>query len=170
MAVDAFLEFDAGCNIKGESKDSQHGEGKGDCLQIDSFDFGAEVPASAEQGSGLGAGKMSFGQFNFKCKTSKHSFAVFKHLTLGTHIKTAKLFLRKSGGGDKTGQKDYMIYTFKELIITKWSIDGGSEDPVEAMSFAYTNMHMEYRMQKQDGSVSRSGSWGYDLKGNEGKE
>src|SRR5205823_2236932 len=124
MAVDAFLEFDSGASIKGESKDSQHGEGKGDCLQVDSYDFGVEVPASAESGQGLGAGKMTFGQFNFKCKASKHTTSVFKHLTLGTHIKSAKLYLRKSGGGSATGQKDFMIYTFKELIITKWGSDG----------------------------------------------
>ena len=170
MAVDAFLEFDAGANIKGESADSQHGKGKGDSLQIDSFSFSAEVPASAEQGTGLGAGKMKFNEFSFKSKVSTASHAVFKNLTLGTHIPQAKLYLRKSGGGDKTGQKDFMIYTFKQLIITKYSLDGGSEDPVEDMAFAYTSLHIQYNVQDQAGKVTRFGSWGYDLKLNSGQE
>ena len=126
MAVDAFLEFEASANIKGESSDSQHGKGKGDSMQSDSFSFSAEVPASAEQGTGLGAGKMKFNEFTFKGKVSTASHSIFKNLTLGTHIPQAKLYLRKSGGGDKTGQKDFMIYTFKQLIITKSSLDGGS--------------------------------------------
>jgi type VI secretion system secreted protein Hcp len=170
MAVDSFLEFDPSANIKGESLDSQHGKGKGDCLQIDSYSFSAEVPASAEQGQGLGAGKMKFNEFAFKTKASTASFAVYKNLTLGTHIPQAKLYLRKSGGGDKTGQKDYMVYTFKQLIITKYSIDGGSEDPVEDMAFAYTSLHVEYRVQDSTGKVTRAGSWGYDLKANLGTE
>jgi len=170
MAVDAFLEFDPGSNIKGESKDSQHGEGKGDCLQIASYDFEAKVPASAVHGQGLGSGKLEFGEFNFKCSVSKASFAVFKHLTLGTHIPKAKLYLRKAGGGSDTGQKDFLVYTFEQLMITKYKVDGGAEEPTEEMSFAYTKLHVEYRLQKGDGSVSRAGSWGYDLKENKGKE
>jgi len=170
MAVDAFLEFDPSSNIKGESTDSQHGAGKGDCLQVDGFGFSAEVPASAEQGTGLGSGKLKFNEFTFKVKSSKASYAVFKNLTLGTHIPKATLYLRKAGGGDKTGQKDYMIFKFSELIITKYSMDGSSEEPVEDLAFAYTALNIQYNQQKQDGSVSRSGSWGYDLKDNEGGE
>jgi type VI secretion system secreted protein Hcp len=165
-----FLEFDPAANIKGESTDSQHGAGKGDCLQIDSFSFSAEVPASAEQGTGLGSGKLKFNEFAFKCKSSKASFAIYKNLTLGTHIPQAKLYLRKAGGGSDTGQKDYMIFTFKQLIITKYAIDGGSEEPVEDLAFAYTTLHVQYNQQKQDGSVSRAGSWGYNLKDNKGAE
>lgn len=170
MAVDMFLEFDPSANIKGESTDSQHGAGKGDCLQILGFGFSAEVPASAEQGTGLGSGKMKFNEFTFKCPSSKASFAVYKNLTLGTHIPKAVLYLRKSGGGSDTGQKDYMIFTFKQLIITKWGLDGSSEEPGEDMAFAYTSMHMQYNQQKQDGSVSRAGGWGYNLKDNKGSE
>ncbi|HUO10742.1 MAG TPA: type VI secretion system tube protein Hcp [Phycisphaerae bacterium] len=170
MAVDAFLEFDPSCGIKGESLDSQHGKGKGDCLQIEGFSFGAEAPASAETGTGLGSGKLKFNEFTFKTKCSTASHAIYKNLTLGTHIPQAKLYLRKAGGGSGTGQKDFMIYTFKQLVITKHNLDGSSEEPAEDIAFAYTSLGIQYNQQKQDGSVSRAGSWTYDMKANSGSE
>jgi len=170
MSVDAFLEFDKGAAIKGESIDSKHGSGKGDCLQIDSYSFSAEAPASAETGTGLGAGKLKFNEFTFKTKSSTASSSVYKHLSLGTHIPQAILYLRKAGGGSGTGQQDFLKYTFKQLVITKWALDGGSEDPVEDMAFAYTSMTMEYGQQGQDGQVKRYNSWGYNIKQNSGGE
>jgi type VI protein secretion system component Hcp len=63
-----------------------------------------------------------------------------------------------------------MVFTFKQLIITKYAIDGGSEEPTEDLAFAYTSLHVQYNQQKQDGSISRAGSWGYNLKDNKGAE
>ena len=170
MATDAFLEFDPGCNIKGESKDSQHGEGKGDCLQVISYAFGTVRPASVTMGQGLGSGKLDFEPFTFKVPASKASHACYKNMCLGTHIPVAKLFLRKSGGGSDTGQKDFLVYTFKELMITKYATDGGSEDPTDDIAFAYTSLHVEYKVQDAKGETKRAGSWGYDLKANKGAE
>ena len=158
MAVDAFLEFDPSAGIKGESLDSQHGKGKGDSIQIEGFGFSAEAPASADTGTGLGSGKLKFNEFAFKMKSSTASYAIYKNLCLGTHIPKATLYLRKAGGGSTSGQKDFMIYTFSQLVITKWGLDGGSEEPAEDVSFAYTSLGIEYRQQKQDGSVSRAGN------------
>jgi type VI secretion system secreted protein Hcp len=158
MAVDMFLEFDASANIKGESLDKQFPN----LLQIDSFDFGGELPVSVEQGSGLGAGKVHYEQFNFKMKSSLASASVFKNMYQGYHIPTACLHLRKSGGG----QKEYMTFKFKELMISKYSIDGGSEDPVESMAFAYTAMHMIYNLQDQKGNLTDKREAGWDVKAN----
>jgi type VI protein secretion system component Hcp len=63
-----------------------------------------------------------------------------------------------------------MVYTFKQLVITKYALDLSSEEPAEDMAFAYTSLHIQYNQQKQDGSVSRAGSWGYDMKANTGQE
>jgi type VI secretion system secreted protein Hcp len=153
-----FLEFDAGASIKGESLDKQF---KG-LLQIDSFDFGGELPVSAEQGQGLGAGKVKYNEFNFKMKSSLGSASCFKNMYLGTHIQTATLHLRKSGGG----QKEYMTFKFKELMISKYSIDGGSEDPVESMSFVHTGMHVVYNLQDSKGQLTDKREAGWDVKEN----
>ncbi len=159
MSVDMFLEFDKSASITGESIDKGHPN----TIQIDSFDFGTELPASAEQGTGLGAGKVKFNEFNFKMKSSLASASCFKNLYKGTHIPMAKLYLRKSGGG----QKDYMTYQFKDLLITKYQIDGGSEDPQESISFAYTGLYVVYNQQKQDGSLGDKRMAGWNVKEND---
>ena len=156
MAVDMFLEFDKGANIKGESIDKKFK----DMMQIDSFDFGAECPPSADAGTGLGAGKVNFNEFNFKMKSSLASASCFKNMYMGTHIPTAALHLRKSGGG----QVEYMTFKFKELIVNKYAIDGGAEDPVESISFAYTAMYVKYSQQKQDGSLGDNREAGWNRK------
>jgi type VI secretion system secreted protein Hcp len=158
MSVDMFLEFDKGANITGESIDDAH---KG-CLQIDSFSFGAEMPASAESGTGLGAGKVKFEQFTFKTKSSLASASAFKDMYKGLHIPKATLYLRKAGGG----QKDYMKFVFKELIITKYAVDGSGEEPVEDLAFAYTGLYVLYNQQNQDGSLGDKRDAGWDVKAN----
>ena len=164
MAVDMFLEFDSKSNIVGESIDKSHPK----TLQIDSFSFGAELPASAEQGTGLGAGKVKFNEFTFKMKSSLASASCFKNMYLGTHIPGATLYLRKAGGGSSgKSQKDYMIFKFKELLVTKYSIDGGSEDPVEDVAFAYTGLYVQYNQQNQDGSLGDKRDAGWNVKEND---
>ena len=123
---------------------------------------GAELPASAEQGSGLGAGKVKFNEFAFKMPSSLASASCFKNMYKGTHIPAATLYLRKAGGG----QKDYMTFSFKELMINKYAIDGGSEDPVEDITFGYTAMYFVYNQQKQDGSLGDKRDAGWDVKQN----
>jgi type VI protein secretion system component Hcp len=159
MSVDMFLEFDKGASIKGESIDKKFK----DLLQIDSFDFGGELPASTEAGTGLGAGKVKFNEFNFKMKSSLASASCFKNMYTGFHIPSATLHLRKSGGG----QKEYMTFKFKELMISKYSIDGGAEDPVESISFAYTGMYMIYNQQDQKGELVDKREAGWNVKEND---
>jgi type VI secretion system secreted protein Hcp len=160
MSVDMFLEFDADSKIVGESIDDKHGK----CLQIDGFSFGAEMPASAESGTGLGAGKVKFDQFNFKTKSSLASAPAFRDMYSGKHIKKATLYLRKAGGT----QEDYMKFIFKELIITKYAIDGSGEEPTEDLAFAYTGLYVYYAPQDQKGAIDNGNKRdaGWDVKAN----
>ena len=167
MQTEMFLEFDGGCNIKGESKDAQHGEGKGDCLQVISFSFGSSA-SSTTSGSNR-TRSVEFGEVSVTVHPSKATTALYKHMTLGTHIPEAILYMRKSGGG-ANGQKDFMIYTFEDLVVSSYGTSVGKEDTVETFTFEYTSMHVEYKMQNEKGDVKRVGSWGYSLKENRGKE
>jgi type VI secretion system secreted protein Hcp len=167
MSVDMYLEFIPDANIKGEAIDNQYGPNGGDCIQIDSFDFGGELPVSTEQGTGLGAGKVKYNEFNFKMKSSRASPFLFKAMYRGAHISWAILHLRKSAGaegGTGGGQKEYMAFKFKELMVSKYSIDGGSEDPVESISFAYTGMYMGYKVQDKTGALGSKLDGGWDVK------
>ena len=169
MSVDMYLEFDQKSKIEGEAIDTQYGKTTGaKAIQIDSFDFGGELPVSAEQGTGLGAGKVKYNEFNFKMKSSQASTAIFKNMYKGTHIQGAILHLRKSGGvegsTESTGQVEYMAFKFKELMISKYSIDGGAEDPVESISFAYTAMFIGYKRQNEKGELQDVQKAGWDVK------
>jgi type VI secretion system secreted protein Hcp len=162
MSVDMYLEFDKSASITGESIDKG---GHAGTIQVQSFSFGAELPVSVEMNTGLGAGKVKFNEFNFKVPSSLASASYFKNMYMGTHIPTATLYLRKAGGGSgSTGQKDYMIFSYKELMISKYAIDGGAEDPVEDISFAYTGLYFVYNQQKQDGSFGDKRMAGWNIK------
>ena len=154
MPVDMFLEFDKSAGIKGESTDKKFK----DHIHIDGFDFGAECPTSVDGTTGLGAGKVHFNEFNFKMRSSLASPSCFKNMYLGTHIPTATLHMRKAGGG----QVEYMTFKFKELLICKYSVDGGAEDPTESISFAYVGLFVKYSQQKADGSLGDSREAGWD--------
>jgi type VI protein secretion system component Hcp len=96
-------------------------------------------------------------------KSSLASASCFKNMYLGTHIPSATLHLRKAGGG----AKEYMTFKFKELMISKYSIDGGSEDPVESISFAYTGMYVQYNQQDQKGELIDKREAGWNVKEND---
>ena len=169
MKVDMFMEFEAGCNIKGESKDAQHGEGKGDCLQVLTFDGGSSASSVT---SGSQSGRLRAVELNditITVHPSKASTVLYKHMTLGTRIPEAILYKRKAGGGTQ-GQFDFMIFTFTNLQVASIVYVVGETDTVERIVFQVTGMHVEYRMQNAKGEVKRVGSWGYDLKDNRGQE
>jgi type VI protein secretion system component Hcp len=169
MKVEMFMEFEAGCNIKGESKDAQHGEGKGDCLQVLNFNGGSSASSVTSGGAQGRTRAVELKDITITVHPSKASSALYKHMTLGTRIPEAKLYKRKSGGGTQ-GQMDFMIYTFKNLYVTNIDYTVGTEDTLEVITFEITCMHLEYKMQNQKGEVKRVGSWGYDLKENRGQE
>jgi type VI secretion system secreted protein Hcp len=159
--VDAFLEIidSKGAAIAGESLDKQHPN----LLQIANFSFGTEMAHSASTGTGLGAGKVSLKTFTFEVSNSKASPVLMKYCCSGDHCQKATLYVRKAG----SGQQDYYIWTFKELLITGFELNC-SVDIVEKVTFAYTGIHCEYRQQDQKGQVSKSGvKGGWDIKKND---
>lgn len=161
MAVDAFLDmYDSkGSKIEGESFDKHH-EKK---LQIRNFSFAVEMKHSAETGSGLGAGKVELKAFSFEVANSKASPVLFKYCCNGEHLQKAILYVRKAGGT----QQDYYVWNFKELLITNFELNC-SEDITEKITFAYTGIHTEYRLQDQKGAVTKTGvKAGWDGKTND---
>ena len=158
MAVDAFLEIldSGGTAIEGESKDSAHEK----LLQIRNFEFGVSMKADPTVGSGLGGGKAEFKEFTFDVDNSKASPVLFRYCCNGEHCQKAVLYVRKPGGK----QQDYYIWTFKELSITNFGISC-SENIVEKISFLYTALACEYRVQDQKGQIAKSGlKAGWDVK------
>ncbi len=156
--IDAFLEIeDQNGKIKGESKDSVHKEK----LQIENFSFGVESQASAQTGTGLGAGKAVMKTFSFDVSNSIASPMLFKHCCTGHHCKSATLSIRKAGGEPK----DYYVWKFKDLVIIGFELNCGVEI-VEKITFAYTGLHCEYKPQNEKGELGSGHKAGYDVKQN----
>jgi type VI secretion system secreted protein Hcp len=59
-----------------------------------------------------------------------------------------------------------MIYKFYDLLISSYQTSASSEEPTESISFNYSKMEMEYKMQKTDGTLSPGVQFKYDLKAN----
>ena len=160
MAVDAFLEIkDSGkAVVEGESLDKKHPK----LIQIRDYSFSIEQKASSDTGTGLGSGKAELKEFSFTVSNSKASPVLVGLVCKGDHCDSAVLYIRKAGGG----QADYYIWTFKELLITKFEFSG-SEEISEKISFAYTAVHCEYKPQKADGSLDSGIKFGWDVKEND---
>ena len=156
-AVDYFLKFDG---IKGESADAKHK----DEIDIESWSWGA-TRARPAGSTGAGAGKVAMQDFHFVMKLNKASPALMKACATGQHIKTATLTSRKAG----KGQQDYLTFKFHDVLVSSYQT-GGSEHsevlPMDSISFNFAKIEVEYRAQKQDGSLDTGVFFKYDLKSN----
>jgi type VI secretion system secreted protein Hcp len=146
MAFDAFIKFDKGSKIAGESS----ADGYADASDILSFSWGATNPTTVGSGStGLTGGKVQLSSFNIMKKTDKASAALFQHCCDGKHIAQAVVELRKATG-DGGGQKTFLKYTFHKLMVEsiQWSGSGGGDDtPTESVSLAFSKVEIEYSAQ-----------------------
>ncbi len=157
MAVDYFLKIDG---IDGESEDAKH---KGE-IHLESWSWGESQTGSSSQDLGLGSGKVNMQDFHFTMKTNKASPKLFIACANGEHIKKAVLTCRKAG---KT-QQEFLFFTFTDLLISSYQIGGNANDviPMEQISFNFTKVVMEYKPQKQDGTLDAGIKKGWNLKTN----
>jgi type VI secretion system secreted protein Hcp len=159
--VDYFLDIDG---IQGESHDSQ----KKNQIELVQWSWSAEQTGSSSYGSGGGAGRVHMHDFHFVMKSNKASPKLMLACATGKHIAKATLTCRKAGGG----QKDFLKYTFEKLLISSYQTGGqGSSDviPLDSISFNFAKISIEYKAQKDDGSLDAPVTASYDLKTNESK-
>jgi type VI secretion system secreted protein Hcp len=155
MAVDTFAKIG---DIKGESKDSKHG-GEIDVL---SWSWGVSQSGTMAHGGGGGAGKASFSDLSFMHALDKASPVLMKACATGEHIKEGTLVSRKVG----KGPQEYLIVKMTDIIITGVQPSGSSEHPTESVSMQFGKVDLEYKPQKEDGSLDAGVHFIYDIKGN----
>jgi type VI secretion system secreted protein Hcp len=158
MAVDVFLKLG---DVKGESKDSKHaGE-----IDVLSWSWGVSQTGTMSFGGGGGAGKANFSDLNFMHALDKASPVLMTKCATGEHFKEATLVSRKAG----KGQQEYLIVKMKEVFITSVQPSGSSEHPMESVSMTFSHIDLEYKPQKEDGSLDAGVHFIYDIKKNENK-
>jgi type VI secretion system secreted protein Hcp len=154
---DAFLKIDG---IEGESPDSKHGKE----IQLLSFSFGADQPASSSLGGGSGAGKVNMHDLSIVKQVDKASPKLFVACCTGQHIKSAVLTSRKAGGD----QQDYMIVTLSDIIVSHVTTAGqaaGTDGlPNEQVALNFSKVNFEYKEQGADGTLKGTVAGGYDIK------
>jgi type VI secretion system secreted protein Hcp len=150
MASDYLLEIDG---IEGESTDDKHPG----AIEVESWSWGASNPSSIGSG-GLGSGKVSVQDFTFTHHVDAASPVLFLRCATGQHIKSAKLFVRKTGGGG-----EYLTYTFTDCLVSSFEDKGGGEAPTEEIALAFRRIEMEYTVQDATGAAGKVIKAGWDL-------
>lgn len=156
---DAFLKIDG---IEGESQDSKHKQE----IELLSYSFGADQPASSSVGGGGGAGRVNMHDLTVLKSVDKASPRLFVACATGQHIKSAVLTVRKAGGD----QQDYITVTLSDLLVSSAQNTGqpkGTDGlPTEQVALNFSKINFEYKEQGADGSLKGTVAGGYDVKAN----
>jgi type VI secretion system secreted protein Hcp len=156
VASDIFAKLG---DIKGESFDDKH---KGE-IEVLSWSWGVASSGTMAHGAGGGEGKAHFSDLAFTHRVDKASPLLLKACATGQHLKQATITRRKSS----KGHQEFLIIKMSDVIITsvqESDSDGG--DQVESVTVAFAKVDVEYKPQKQDGSLDAGIHFKYDIKGN----
>ena len=151
-AVDYFLKIDG---IEGESQDKTH---KNE-IQIESFSWGESNVGSMGAGGGGGSGKVAMQDFHFVMGANKSTPKLILACADGSHVKSAILTCRKAG----KEQQEFLKYTFTDVLISSYQTSG-SDSPVEQCSFNFTQIQVDYKEQKADGTLGGAITTKYNMK------
>jgi len=156
VASDIFAKLG---DIKGESLDDKHK----DEIELLSWSWGVTNAKAPLTGSGGGKGKATFHDLSFTHKIDKASPLLLKGCATGQHLKEATITRRKAG----KGQQEYLVIKMNDVVITSVAEeDDGGSGQVEAVTLAFAKVDLEYRPQKQDGSLDAGIHFKFDLKAN----
>ena len=101
-------------------------------------------------GGGGGAGKANFTDLSFMHSTRQGVAGPdARRAPSGEHIKEATLTSRKAG----KGQQEYLIVKMNDVLITSVQPSGSTEQPMESVSMQFSKVELEYKPQKEDGSL-----------------
>ena len=158
-ATEYFLALDG---IKGESKAVGHI----DEIDLESFGWGEfAAGGGGGGGGGGGAGKVTMQDVHVVARLSKASPALMLACAQRKHLKTAILTARRAG----PAKQDFLVLRFDDVVITSYNVSGSEADggpPTDQVSFAFARIRLEYRPQKQDGSLGPVVKAGWDAKQN----
>ncbi len=168
MSVDYFLKIDG---IDGEATDSKHTNE----IQLESFKWTETQNADFSRGAtGGGSGKVQMGTFEFTMRANKASPKLMLKCATGEHIKNATLTCRKAG----KDQQEFYKLTLTNILVASYTTASSLEEidpnstatenpePTDRVQLAFGKIEVEYRAQKQDGSLDNPIKTGYDLVAN----
>lgn len=148
---DYFLKIDG---IEGESQDSRHPK------EIRIEDFRLNVVNRGRHGN-YGVGKPFHDDARFFAYVEQSYPKVKEACAKGDPVPSAVLTCRKAG----TNQQDYLRITFTDVLITSCKLDTQGALPLMEFTLSFAKKQIEYKEQKQDGSLSGAITAVVDLRG-----
>lgn len=151
MPGNAFIKFDGGTPMKGESQQVGH-EGDKGWIEIGDWSWDVEAEASHLKGTGAAVGKPKPGVVTFSHFYDKSSPVLMAFIVKGTHFKTATIDLLKQTGKDQP--ELYFQLIAKDVFITKVSSKGGEDGAVnQDVEFVFKEVAIGYKRQLNNGSL-----------------
>ena len=158
MAFAAYIKFDGGPKIEGESERKGH-ENE---IAIDNFSITASNRATiggSTKGSAAGKGEVS--AFSFTKTTDLGSPVLFQACLQGSHFPKAIVTLNKAGGDQAL---PFLKYEFEEVYISAFTWSGGvggGDRPMESLNLDFGKVSINYSQQTETGAAGKqiSGSW-----------
>lgn len=129
-------------------------------FELSSFTLDAENPTTiGSAGSGAGAGKVTFEQFQFVKPLDKYSAQLFQDLASGTHLPSIQIVVRKPGANGR--DIPVVQYLLKLVYLTNIHISGESRNATETITGKFGAIQFVLYGQKNNGqpTVSSSGGW-----------
>jgi len=148
---DYFLKIDG---IEGESQDSKHPN------EIRIEDFSMHVVNRGRRGD-YGVGKPVHDDARFFAYVDQSYPKVKQACAKGEPVPKAVLTCRKAG----KNQMDYLRITFSDVLITSCKLETDGTLPVMEFTVSFVKKQIEYKEQKQDGTLSGAITAMVDLRG-----
>jgi type VI secretion system secreted protein Hcp len=157
MAVDMFIKIG---DIKGESIDGSHK----DEVNVLAWSWGLSQSGSTHISTGSGAGKVNVQDLSITKWVDSSSTALIVAACKGTHIKEAKLTVRKAG--DKP--LEYIKITLTDVLVSSVQTGGsGGEDRLtENVVLNFGKFKIEYTGQTKEGGGAATSTAAWDIPAN----
>ena len=153
MSIDFYLKIDG---VDGESTQIDHaGE-----IELLNWSWGVKSGSAGAAGVATGPGKTSPGEFVFSHTYDKASPLLAKQCVSGKLLKVLKLSARKSGDG----QKDFLLITMKEVLLTSVSpaANAGGEI-LEEVHCTYRDIEFAYKPMDKSGGLGPAVTFGWNV-------
>jgi type VI secretion system Hcp family effector len=134
---------------------------KNQIFEVEDYSFDIEQTLNiGSQSVGAGAGKVTFNPFSITRKIDRASPVFYQMACSGTAFKWVTLALRKSSGGNTSGEI-YLRFDFKLVAVKTISWAHDDESPKETVTFEYGGLLIRYCMQNPGGDLAAAipGGW-----------
>jgi type VI secretion system secreted protein Hcp len=146
----------------GDLKGSCTLDGYKDLIECDSWSFSVAQPTSgSKSGSERTAANPIFSDISLTKEADISSTSLMRLCTLADEVAKAEItILRKAD----TDNKPLIVINLDKVIVSNYVIQSsGLSRPVETITLNFVIMKMTYHHQSNDGKVTGSADFGYDL-------